>query len=67
MFCGKFNNTVSFYSCLMLNSSNNGEGFYNWHFFRVCTNSSETRDSICAHFTEDGSQTQIIIAVSVER
>ena len=41
--------------------------------FGFCTDSSETRDSICfnpttsAHFTEDSSQPQILIAVSVER
>ena len=74
MFYGKFDNTVSVYSCLMVNSSNNGEGLHNWHFFRVLYGwFGNTRFDLfadpttSAHFTEDCSQPQILIAVSMER
>ena len=71
MFCGKFNNTVSIYSCLMLKSSNNGEGLRNWHFFRVLFGPTRfdlfANPTTSAYFSEDCSQPQILIAMSVER
>ena len=58
----------------MLNSSNNGEGLNNWHFFRVLYGwFGHTRFDLfanpttSAHFSEDCAQPQIITAVSVER
>ena len=58
----------------MLNSSNNGEGLKNSHFFRVLYGwIGHTRFDLfanrttSAHFSEDCSQPQIITAVSVER
>ena len=58
----------------MFNSSNNGAGLHYWHFFRVlCGWFGHTRFDLfanpttSAHFSEDCSQPQIIIAVSVER